>query len=65
MIDEALESSDLVVIGASIAAALPSAFWHNRVRAARPLVAVLPDLGVTHAPDIAADVDVALGIVDE
>jgi vacuolar-type H+-ATPase subunit F/Vma7 len=55
--------TDLVLLSAEFAAALPRAELEAAVLGDRPLVAIVPDAHGRHAsPDVARDVRLALGI---
>ncbi|MDH4047904.1 MAG: V-type ATP synthase subunit F [Gammaproteobacteria bacterium] len=60
---EALRSADLVLISAACAGELPADLLDRAVRAADPLLLIVPDAaGRVSMPDVAADVGRALGI---
>lgn len=55
--------TDLILLSAEIAAALPREELEAAVLGERPLVAIVPDAHARHAPpDVARDVRLALGI---
>jgi vacuolar-type H+-ATPase subunit F/Vma7 len=55
--------TDLVLLSAEFAAALPPEELEAAVQGERPLVAIVPDVHGRHAPpDVARDVRLALGI---
>jgi vacuolar-type H+-ATPase subunit F/Vma7 len=57
------DDADLVLLSATLAAALPGAEVASAVLAADPLVAVVPDVHGQHPPvDLAREVRLALGI---
>lgn len=50
LIEDAVAHSPLVLLGASAAAALPPERLHTLLRALKPRVVVVPDIGGTAAP---------------
>ncbi|HEY9198555.1 MAG TPA: hypothetical protein VIR60_04245, partial [Gammaproteobacteria bacterium] len=50
LIEDAVARSPLVLLGASAAAALPPERLHTLLRALKPRVVVVPDIGGTAAP---------------
>jgi len=60
---EALALDGPILITAALAEALPQAQLENAIRAARPAVAVIPDIaGEQRPPDMGAQVRRALGV---
>lgn len=55
LIEDAVARSPLVLLGARVAASLPPERLHTLLRALKPRVVVVPDIGSTTAPpDLAA-----------